>query len=193
MTGFDNNMTEISFTSKLVPVKYNDFNKITSSISDEGFVDFPWNINSSRVAPNVYTCHICDCTAYIINDGEKALLMHLMPYNDINHNIYRIFNFISNHFKLPDKNLQAVLVGSHAEEISQDIFKKIALFSERFEIPTTILKTGKSPTHLAYKTCKDEVIISNDQIDIFIKAGKSNREALQSGFEYVKISQMDEI
>ena len=186
-------MTEISFTSTIRPVKINDFRKITASISEDGLVDFPWLISSSRVQKDVYTTHICDCTGYLINDGQKAMLKHLTPNDEKNHNIYRIFNFISSYFKLPDKNLQAVLIGSHPEQNSQDIFKKLQLFSERFKIPTTILKTGKSPTDIAYKTSTDEIIVTNEHIDRSLKAGKSKAEALQSGFEYVKISQMDEI
>lgn len=193
MSGFNKNMTEISFTSSLKPVRIKDFRKITASMSDDGFVDFPWLISSSRVQKDVYTTHICDCSAFLLNDGEKALLKHLNPNNDNNHNIYKIYNFIETHFKLPDKKLQAVLIGSHPEEISQDIFKQFAKFIERFEIPATILKTGKSPTDVAYRTCSDEVLITNEHIDKSLKAGKSKQEALLSGFEYVKIAPCDEI
>ena len=60
-------------------------------------------------------------------------------------------------------------------------------------IPTSILKTGKSPTHVAYRTCKDEVYISNKQIDRALNSGKTPNEALKAGFDTVKISTADYI
>jgi hypothetical protein len=55
------------------------------------------------------------------------------------------------------------------------------------------LKDGKSPTHLAYRTCTDEVLVSNLQISDAVLAKKSPLDAINDGFREVKISPFDEL
>lgn len=185
-------MSDITFTSRITAVKTTDFSRYTSSFTRNAYVDFPWNISSSRVATDVFTDHIADCTSCLITDGKKALLMHLCPSNENNHNINKIFNYISNNLNFND-NLQAVLVGSQPEKESLDIFNKIKNLLKQLNIPTSIFQTGKARTHLAYRTCKDEVIISSNHIDSEILQGKNNENVLKNSFEYVKISDYDEV
>lgn len=186
-------MTDISFTSIIKPVTKQDYAKFTASINRSHFVDYPWGVYSSVVKPDVATGYICNCTACLITDGQKAMLMHLLPSSRANHNPERISKFINNHFKIPDKNLQAVVVGSHPEKESQDIFNIFMNFLDKFKIPTTILKTGRAPTDIAYKTSTDEVVITNKYIDLCLIAGRSKQNALETGFEHVKISDRDEL
>lgn len=186
-------MSEISFTSTITPVKMSEFSKISASISRDNFVDYPWNMSASRIGKDVVTDYICNCTACLITDGKKAMLKHLLPTDPKNHNEQRIENFILNHFNLPDKNVQAVLVGSNPEKESQNIFNIFIRFFNKFKVPVTILKTGKAPTNLAYKTSTDEVYVSNKYIDLCLKAGRSNENALKTGFEEVKVADCDEI
>ncbi len=186
-------MTEISFTSKIVPMYWQDFHKLTSSFSRDNFVDYPWAISSSRVAKDVFTQRICDCTSCLITNGDKALLMHLLPANKDNHIFSNVLNFLRNNLDLKDKNLQAVLVGSKNTKPSQDIWNKFVDLLDYLKIPTTILKNGQSPTHLAYRTSTDEVLVSNLQIGDAVLKKESPMQALLDGFESVKIAKCDEI
>ena len=186
-------MNEISFTSKIVPVKQSDFNKITSSFSRDNFVDFPWTISSSRISQDVFTQRICDCSSCLITNGEKALLMHLLPSNENNHIFANVLQFLRNNVDLKDNNLQAVLVGSKNTKSSLDIWNKFVDLLDYLKIPTTVLKNGKSPTHLAYRTSTDEVLISNEHIDKFLKKGGTPKNSLINSFENVKISEFDEV
>ncbi len=186
-------MTEIYFTSRLVPVPPSNFNKITSSFSRDKFVDFPWSISSSRIGKDVFTQRICDCTSCLITNGDKALLMHLLPSNSNNHCFSNVLEFLRNNIDLKDNNLQAVLVGSKNTKSSQDIWNKFVDLLDYLKIPTTFLKNGKCPTHVAYRTSTDEVLISNERIGKLLERGVNNREALVNGFQEVKISALDEI
>ena len=168
-------MTEISFTSKIVPMYWQDFNKITSSFSRDNFVDYPWAISSSRIGKDVFTQRVCDWL------------------NKDNHIFSNVLNFLRNNIDLKDKNLQAVLVGSKNSKQSQDIWNKFVDLLDYLKIPTTFLKDGKSPTHLAYRTCTDEVLVSNLQIGDAVLAKKSPLDALNDGFREVKISPFDEL
>lgn len=185
-------MKEISFTSKLIPMKTTDFSRYTASFNRDNFVDYPWNISSSRIATDVFTNDVADCTSCLITNGKKALLMHLCPTSDDNHNIEKISKFISNNLSFKDE-LQAVLLGSQPTKESLDIFDKFKNLLKRLNIPTTIFQTGKSRTHLAYRTCTDEVIISSNKIDAGINQRKNSKDILSDAFEYVKIADCDEI
>lgn len=187
-------MSDISFTSVLKPVTSSKFSKITASFSQDGFVDYPWTISSSRIKPDVYTNHVCDCSVCLITDGKKGLLMHLLPSYSGNHDEKRIFDFIDHNFNLENNNhLQAVLLGSHPYKSSQNIFNYFKKILDKFKIPTTVLKTGNSPTDIAYKTAKDEIYISNKEITDALREGKNNLEALNLGFKEVAISPCDEV
>ena len=96
---------EISFKSKLTPLKLSEFSIRTAAFNRQNFVDYPWTISTSRVAADVFTNNICDCTACLITDGSKALLMHLSPERQDNHNFSKVFNFISNNLDLNKNDL----------------------------------------------------------------------------------------
>ena len=186
-------MNEISFTSGIKPITLQDFKTVVSTIDSTKSVTFPWRISSSRSGKDVVTMGICDCSSCLITDGKKSLLMHLLPQYEGNHNHKKILQYISTNFDLNDKNLQAVLVGSQPEKQSMDIFKIFKNLLNTFKIPTTVLKYGKAPTSLAYKTSTDEVYISNINIEKALYEGKSKTEALNQGFEQIKLSEYDEI
>jgi len=186
-------MAEISFTSKIVPMYWQDFNKLTSSFNRDNLVNYPWTISSSRIAKDVFTQRVCDCTSCLITDGEKALLMHLIPLNENNHHFDKVLEFLRNNMDLNNKNLQAVLVGSKNTKSSLDIWNKFIDLLDYLKIPTTMLKNGKYPTHLAYRTSTDEVLVSNQEIGDALLQGKPAKEALEDGFEFVKMSPFDEI
>lgn len=185
-------MNDISFTSGIRPVLWNDFLKYKSVMSADNFVGHPWLISSSKVAGDVYTTNICDCTSCLITDGKKALMMHLNSYSEHNQDFRNVLKYISNNMNLSDNNLQAVLVGSKSSNaLSAKIFKSFTLLLNHLKIPVTILKNGFDSTSIAYRTCKDEVVVSNFAIEKALNSGQKGIKALESGFQEVKISDLD--
>lgn len=186
-------MNNITFTHRIKPDTSAEFNKTLSSFSREGFVDDRWDISCTKVNKKVYTFAISDCTVCLITDGQKAMLMHLSPLKENNHNLNHIFNFIKNIFDLNDKNLQAVLIGSKENKLSQDIFKKLHWILEKFNIPTSILKIGKDPTNIAYSSFNDELLITSKNIAEKLNSGKSHKDTILESFDKVIIADFDEI
>lgn len=171
-----------------------DFAYLTSSFSRDNLVDYPWTSSSSRVAKDVFTYRVCDCSAALVTDGEKALLMHFVPSNEKNHDFKQILKLITNNFNMnkADK-LQAVLAGAKPDTESKDVFNIFRYVFDKLKIPTTILYNGKGATNIAYRTCTDEVYISNPHIEKSLKKGKSPIETLKSGFEKIELSEVDEV
>lgn len=186
-------MDNINFTSQIKPVKFSDYRKFVSTMNRKNFVDYPWTTEESKIGQNVYTEDICDCTSCLITTGKEALLMHLCPSVKENHFFDNVLLFLRNHLDLKADGMQAIVTGSKNTKKSQDIFNKFLELLDYLNIPTTVLKNGKSPVNIAYKTSKDEFVISNLHIDRALKNGKSSKDALKSGFESVKISDKDEL
>ncbi len=184
---------QISFTSRIVPVGLSEFSKQTSSYCRDNFVDYPWTVATSRIAKDVFTTEVCDCNALLLTDGQKALLMHLNPQIEANHKFSNVTNFIENNMNVYDKNIQAVLIGSKPEKESQDIFNKFEKYLKSRYIPTTILKNGKGPTHIAYRTSKDEVLVSNITINTQLLFEKNPLKILKKSFEKVFVSECDTV
>lgn len=186
-------MAEITFTSSIKPVRLLDFTSLTGNIPKPDFVDYPWTISESALAKDVYTKNICDCTSCLFTNGKEALLMHLSPENKSNHYFDNILMFLRNKIDLKDENLQAVLIGSKNTKKSLDIYNKFTELLNSLGIKFSELKNGKDRTHVAYKTCTDEVYVSNSAIDKALKKNMPKSDALNSGFEKIIISDKDEI
>ncbi len=187
-------MCNISFTSKFVPMTLSDFANRTSSFNRDNLVDYPWTPASSKVAKDVFTYRVCDCSAALVTDGEKALLMHFVPSNEKNHDFKQIIKLIANNFDMNNSGrMQAVLVGAKPYSESIDVFNIFRYVFDKLKMPTTILYNGKGATNIAYRTCTDEVYISNFHIDKSLKKGKSAIEAINSGFEKAELSEADEV
>lgn len=187
-------MQSVNFTSGIRPVHSKEFSRYTKFINPENFVDYPWTIASSRVAKDVGTSYICDCTGVLVTTGEKALMKHLNPAIKENHSFKKSEKYISDNIDLKHEDVQALVVGSNPKDAeSSDIFNKFINFFNNYKIPTTVLKNGLAPTNIAYRTCTDEIIVSNKKIDEAIQSGKTGLDALHSGFEEVKIAECDYI
>ena len=185
-------MQNVNFTSRIRPVSAKEFSRCITAINRENFVDYPWTVASSRVAKDVGTSYICDCTGVLVTTGEKALMKHLNPAIEENHNFKKSEKYISDNIDLKHEDVQALVVGSNPKDAeSADIFNKFINFFNGYKIPTTVLKNGLAPTNIAYRSCTDEVIVSNKKIDDAIQRGKTALEALCSGFEEVKIAECD--
>ncbi len=186
-------MVEISFTSKIVPLKQSDFFEITSAFNSKSLVDFPWTIDMTRTGKDVYTKNVCDCSSCLITNESEAILMHLDPMVYDNHIFSKVLIYLRNHINLNDKNLHAFLIGSKNKKNSQDIWNKFVKLLDNLKIQTTILKDGKSPTHIAYRKINDEVLISNFHIEKLLKKGADIKDALSGGFQKIKIAPCDKI
>ena len=186
-------MKNISFSSRIKPVTLMDYATITMRIPHEQGVHYPWTIRQSVKAADVYTKGVIDCSACLITDGSDAVLMHLTPDNGINHAFSLVTDFLRGKIDLKNPNLQAVLLGSKNTEKSQDIYNKFKTFLERFKIPYTELKNGKTPTSVTYKTSEHTVFVTSAAIDKMLKKGFNAKEALNSGFEKISLANCDEI
>lgn len=185
-------MNQINFTSRIHPVTLAEFGRITSSIPSKNEVKYPWTIKDSKIASDVYTKRICDCTAAIISTGKEALMLHLNPEISNNHAFLQVLTFLRSNIDLTNKNLQAVIIGSKNTKKSQDIYNKFIDMLAKLHIPTTEIKNGKNPTNVAYKSSNDEIIITNASIDKLLKKGQTATDSLHASFEKISISNKDE-
>lgn len=183
----------VAFTSRIVPINSLDFNKITSRISKNNFSDYPWTLNEAVVGRDVFTNRICDCTCVVLSDGQKASLLHLNPAQKANHIMTDMIKFVTKNFNINSKDLTAVVVGSKNTKPSQGVYNNWINFLTSYNIPFTILKNGKTPTSVAYRTDTDEVLISNLTISDALQNKMSRKEALSSAFEHIFIANSDEI
>lgn len=188
-------INNVSFTHNIRPVSSADFHRITAGFGKNNFVDYPWTLAESVSGENVFTTRICDCTAGVVTDGEKALMLHLCPSIKENLRFNNLFDFIIRHIdKMAKDSLQAVILGSRNTVVSKNLWNNMSKILETLKIPVSKFRNGKWDTSLAYKRSTDEVLISSYPLDLQIKKGnKSNLELLNSYFEDVLISDCDEI
>lgn len=187
-------MTEINFTSRFVAITDKEFSQLAKKIGKQQSVNYPWTLKESVLAQDTYTKGVCDCTACLISDGEKSLLMHLCPTTSSNnHSQYAILEFLRSKINLNNENLQAVLIGSKKDKKSQSVYTNLQELLKRLNIPASELKIGKGSVNLAYRSDTDELYITNRQIEDSLKKGLNNRECIESGFEKISITDYDEI
>lgn len=194
-------MSTISFKSLIKPVSNAQFAKSVANIPPENFVNYPWTINQTAIGQDTYTTGVQDCTAIAITNGQKSVMLHLCPTHPLNQNTDSIIKNISNIIKKhlldngnnQSEDLQALVLGTRNDSLSQKLYNKTIDFFKQNQIPTTELKFGNSPTKIAYKTATDEFIISNADIDNAINTGMNNESALKKGFAKINISAYDEI
>ena len=183
----------ISFGSTLKPVPAKLFNQVIHQIGSECAVNYPWTLKESRLAKDVYTTNVIDCSACVISSGQESLLLHLAPSKEVNHAFSQVLAFLRDKIDLKNPNLQAVLIGSKNTKKSQDIYNKFKTLLTNLNIPFSELKSGKTPTSVAYKSEKDTVYISNQTIDKILKKGQTDKDAIHQSFDEVRIAPCDEI
>lgn len=186
-------MTNISFTSQIVPVHVAEFEKTIQKIDRSNFVNYPWTLKEAVVGTNVYTKGICDCTCIVISDGKKAAMLHLDPSQKSNHYMQNMIDFFKVNFSEGVKNLKAFVIGSKNSKSSQDIYNKWINFLTSYKVPFTVLKDGKNPTHVFYSVKSDKLLISNSSISKALKSDVSPNDAINSSFEYILLSKQDKI
>ncbi len=186
-------MTDISFTSIIRPVCSASFDSQTSSIVNNVNV---WNIRGAKKGISAKTDGILDCTALGLTDGQTVFLMHITP--DLSSN-NAVFSYIAGKIRssvdMTNEYLQALLVGSkNYSRESVTGYNNFAKFLKDNNIPYSELKGGENIHKIAYNSVKDEWLISNQDIDAFIKRGVINPEKLlKYGFDEVRINKLDEV
>lgn len=187
--------SNITFTHNIRPIISVDFSKITSGFEKQNYVNYPWTIAESVIGENVITTNVCDCTACLITDGEKALLMHICPTIKGNRDFKTLFNYICRNIQNMAKDqIQGIMVGSRDTVTSRGVWSNFSEIFKILKIPVTKLRNGKWSTNIAYKRSTDEVFISSYPMDCQIKkGGKSGLELLNSQFKEVSIAEYDEV
>ena len=170
-----------------------DFYRITKPIGIEKSAQYPWDLGCTVIGKDVYTRDVIDCSACLLTDGNNAMLMHLCCTNPKNHDFESVLEYIKSHFDLSNKNLHAIILGSKKVPQSVELFEKFVNMFQSLEIPFSIFKNGKTKTHIAYMSDKDEVFISNDVIDYTIKRGWETEKSLKNGFEKISLQGNDHI
>ena len=66
-------------------------------------------------------------------------------------------------------------------------------FLKELNITYSELKNGITPVSVAYSSFKDTYFISGHKIDYLLKKGFDSKNTLEKAFDYVKISNLDEI
>lgn len=188
-------MNNISFQSRIRPVNLSEYYSLTSSYGKKCFVSDPWTIKESVLKPNVYTGNVIDCTVCGITDGDKALLMHICPTLEENKNFEKIENFLKEKLKfLNNEYLQGFLLGSQGTALfdSRNLFDNFDKLLNKLNIPTSKFRAGFGETFVAYSSIKDEWLIANRDV-AELKKVHSDRNILNEMFDYVEISELDEV
>lgn len=178
-----------------------NINEFTSFASDckKNFVALPYTLQESIFAKNAYTTKIQDCTTCGITDGKgNVLLMHLCPSIVQNMDFHKIEQFIKEKFGNKLENIQAILIGSKPEWMSNEnspkLFDNFVKFFESNNIPCSIFKGGKAQNHVAYNGITDEWVIANSENKkSYSWRQKSAIETANNIFDTVKISTKDTI
>lgn len=160
----DNN---ISFTSLIKPVGFGTFHTITARMPKSSYVAYPWTLKESVLATDVFTKSVSDCSVYVISDGQKAKMYHICPGCEDAKEFTKIESDIESNFDLASEDVEAFILGAKPPykvgESSYELFEKFEKFTEKYNIPTTILKGGSGERSFAYSSTTDTLYIANTE------------------------------
>lgn len=160
----DNN---ISFTSLIKPVGFGTFHTITARMPKSSYVAYPWTLKESALATDVFTKSVSDCSVYVISDGQKAKMYHICPGCEDAKEFTKIESDIESNFDLASEDVEAFILGAKPPykvgESSYELFEKFEKFTEKYNIPTTILKGGSGERSFAYSSTTDTLYIANTE------------------------------
>lgn len=160
----DNN---ISFTSLIKPVGFGTFHTITARMPKSSYVAYPWTLKESALATDVFTKSVSDCSVYVISDGQKAKMYHICPGCEDAKEFMKIESDIESNFDLASEDVEAFILGAKPPykvgESSYELFEKFEKFTEKYNIPTTILKGGSGERSFAYSSTTDTLYIANTE------------------------------
>lgn len=160
----DNN---ISFTSLIKPVGFGTFHTITARMPKSSYVAYPWTLKEAAMATDVFTKSVSDCSVYVISDGQKAKMYHICPGCEDAKEFTKIESDIESNFDLASEDVEAFILGAKPPykvgESSYELFEKFEKFTEKYNIPTTILKGGSGERSFAYSSTTDTLYIANTE------------------------------
>ncbi len=160
----DNN---ISFTSLIKPVGFGTFHTITARMPKSSYVTYPWTLKEAAMASDVFTKSVSDCSVYVISDGQNAKMYHICPDCEDAKEFTKIESDIESNFDLASEDVEAFILGAKPPykvgESSYELFEKFEKFTEKYNIPTTILKGGNGERSFAYSSTTDTLYIANTE------------------------------
>lgn len=191
-------VNNITFSSRIRPVKKSEYIRIISGYGERNLVDYPWTLNQSVCAEKAYTKDVYDCSVCGITDGMQVLLMHLSPTNIANFDFAKVLNLVKEKFSLPNKDLQAILLGGKSGNInkpeSYQLFQKFEDFLSSCKIPFSKFKGGNGTSDVAYSSVTDEWIIANNQMESVLNdKTKSTSELFKKCYNEVSIAECDDL
>ena len=188
-------MDNVSFQSRIRFVSNTSFDKKVYAFGKENFVDLPWTLKESVVSDKVYTKAVSACSACIITDGIKALMMHICPKTEHIKDFFKIESFVKETFSNKLDKLKAFLIGSMDYEMSLDLNNKFKDFLTKNKIPFTHISKGSAlGSDVAYSVRDDELTLSNFLVsDEDIDSNFKSKELIDCFFKECKINALDEI
>ena len=115
----------------------------------------------------MFTKSVSDCSVYVISDGQKAKMYHICPGCEDAKEFTKIESDIESNFDLASEDVEAFILGAKPPykvgESSYELFEKFEKFTEKYNIPTTILKGGSGERSFAYSSTTDTLYIANTE------------------------------
>ena len=191
----DNN---ISFTSLIKPVGLGAFHTIAARMPQTSYVAPPWTLKEAALAADVFTKSVMDCSVYILSDGQKAKMYHICPGCADAKNFGKVEKDIEATFDLNSEDIEAFVLGAKPPykvgDESYELFEKFEKFSEKYNIPTTILKGGSGERSFAYSSTTDTLYIANTEpFNRDFKQLASPLDVLKNWFDKVVIHSKDNV
>ena len=187
-------MSDVSFKAKIRPVTASEFTR--SRTLTRHRIDYPWTVNETVRAKKAYTTDIYDCTAggIVERNSKKVVMFHICPTQKENMDFDNIEKHIMSLVEDDSTNLSGFLVGSlDMFRDSSMMFKKLHRMLTSHNIPTTVLRgTKEQRTNILYNAKKDELLVTNHNINQKIHNGEKSPETILSeSFDEVSLSNID--
>lgn len=198
--GFNKNMDNISFQSRIRITDRNGFRNIVNR--QFAYVNYPWTLKEGVCAQKARTDAVYDCTVFGVTDGEKVLMEHLCPTVKDNQDFHKIAASITEKIKthLNLNDLQGFILGSKPHNInsskSTPLFDMLEELFIKLNIEYSKFKGGKYTNNVAYDSTKDEWIIGSELLDEIPSKEtlfKNPQKAAEKIFDEIKIANCDDL
>ena len=171
---------------------------ITARMPKRSYVAYPWTLKEAASASDVFTKSVSDCSVYVISDGQRAKMYHICPDCYDAKDFTKIESDIESNFDLASDDVEAFILGAKPPykvgERSYELFEKFEKFTEKHNIPTTILKGGSGERAFAYSSTTDTLYIANTEpFNCDFKQLTSPLDVLNNWFDKVVIHSKDKV
>ncbi len=187
--------SSVSFTSTLRPTSLVEFAREVAVIPSKNNIT-NWTAKQVVKDKDAFTRGVIDCTVCGITDGKAVVLTHICPTKSENADFLSIEEAITEKIDMESPDLQGILFGSDALfNDSKKLFNKFQKFMQKNKISYSMFRGHNdisTNTSVAYKTCKDEWIFTNDFIDANINKKSAKKTILAKAFDEIRISDKDE-